>query len=102
MSVARTAAHGVLSRIRDGRLALVEPDGGRLGFGPCGADLRAEIEVNDPRFYGAVLRRRGPGLGRSYAEGWWDSYDLVGVLRIGAPEIRRVDPLRRRGAPLTL
>jgi len=102
MSVARAIAHRVLGRIRNGRLALVGPDGARLGFGPCGADLRAELEVRDPRFYGAVLSERGIGLGRSYADGWWESDDLVGVLRIAAREIRRLDPLRDRLAPLTL
>ena len=102
MTAARTIAHRVLGCIRDGRLAVVEADGSRYGFGPCGADLRAEIDVRDPRLYGAVMRDRGIGLGRSYAEGWWDSDDLVGVLRIGAREIRRLDPLRDRLAPLTL
>ena len=102
MSLPREIAHRVLGRMGDGRLALVEPDGNRLGFGPCGADLRAEVEVRDARFYSAVVRGRGIGLGRSYADGWWDSDDLVGVLRIAAREIRRLDPLRARLAPVTL
>ena len=102
MSISRTVAHGALGRIRRGRLALVEPDGARQGFGPCGADLRAEVEVRDPRFYGALLRDRSIGLGRSYADGWWESDDLVGVLRIAAREIRRLDGIRGRLAPLTL
>ena len=102
MSIARALAHNVLGRIRDGRLARGEANGSRSGFGPCGAALRAAIDVQDPRFYRTVLRERGIGLGRSYADGWWDSDDLVGVLRIAAREIRRLDPLRHGLAPLTL
>ena len=102
MNLSRGITHRVLRGIRDGRLALVEPGGARAGFGPCGADLRAEIEVRDPRFYRALLGQRSIGLGRSYAEGWWDSDDLVGVLRIAAREMRRLDGVRGRLAPITL
>ena len=102
MSLARALAHRVLGRIRCGRLDVVEIGRGRQGFGPGGADLRAEIAVRDPRFYGAALRGRSIGLGRSYAAGWWDSDDLVSVLRIASREVRRLDPLRRRLAPLTV
>ena len=37
--------------------------------------------MHDPAAYRAVLARGSVGLGTSYAAGWWDSDDLVGVVR---------------------
>ena len=31
-----------------------------------------DIQVNDSRFYGRVLREVELGLGESYMDGWWD------------------------------
>ena len=86
---ARAALHRVLRRVRAGRLELVEAwSGERLGFGPAEAELRAEITIHSPRFYALVARRRSVGLGEAYADGLWDSDDLVSVFRIGALELR--------------
>lgn len=103
--IARAGVHAVLRRIRAGRLELVESWSGRtFAFGPAGAELRGEIVVHDPAFYLRLARDRSIGLGESYAEGLWDSPDLVSVLRIPARELRRVDDVnrlvRRIGRPL--
>ena len=103
--IARAGVHAVLRKIRSGRLELVESWSGRtFVFGPAGSELRGEIAVHDPAFYSRLARDRSIGLGESYAEGLWDSPDLVGLLRIPARELRRADDLnrlvRRIGRPL--
>jgi cyclopropane-fatty-acyl-phospholipid synthase len=100
-ALARGALHAVLARIRSGRIELRETRSGKTKrFGPADAPLSAAIEVHDLGFYDAVTLRRSVGLGESYAEGFWDSPDLVALLRIGAREMFRLDPIRRRLAPL--
>jgi cyclopropane-fatty-acyl-phospholipid synthase len=100
-ALARGAVHAVLGRVRSGRIELRETySGGMKRFGPDGAPLRASIEVHDPRVYDALARRRSIGLGESYADGVWDSPDLVALLRIAAKEMFRLDPVRRRLAPV--
>jgi cyclopropane-fatty-acyl-phospholipid synthase len=100
-ALARGAVHAALARIRSGRIELREIYSRTAKrFGPDHAPLRAAIDVRDPGFYGAVARRRSVGLGESYAAGLWDSPDLVGLLRIAAREMFRLDPARRRLAPL--
>lgn len=41
------------------------------GIGTEGKELY-DITVNDPRFFGRVLREGSLGLGESYMDGWWD------------------------------
>jgi cyclopropane-fatty-acyl-phospholipid synthase len=99
---ARRAVHALLRRLEGSRLVLRETwSGEELAFGPAGAELAGRIEVHDPRFYSLLLRRRSVGLGEAYAEELWDSDDLVSLFRVGARELRRADPLRRRLAPLS-
>jgi cyclopropane-fatty-acyl-phospholipid synthase len=92
----RAAAHAVLGLLRGGRLSLRESWTGReFMFGPATAPLRGEIVVHDSRFYGRLVRDRSIGLGETYAEGMWDSPDLVAVLRIAARDMRRSNRLLR-------
>jgi len=87
--------------MREGAIELTEEfSGRRFGFGPAGADLRAEMTIRAPEVYRRLLRDRSVGMAETYAEGLWDSPDLVALLRIGAREVGRADPLRRRLAPL--
>ena len=100
-ALARAAVHAALARVRSGRIEVRETFSRRMKhFGSDGAALGAAIEVHDPHFYEAVALRRSVGLGESYADGLWDSPDLVALLRIGAREMFRLDPARRRLAPL--
>lgn len=100
-ALARAAVHAALARTRSGRVELRETWARRAKrFGPDDAPLRGALAVHDPRFYDAVALRRSVGLGESYADGLWDSADLVGLLRIAAREMFRLDPARRRLAPL--
>ena len=95
----RRAVHRVLGGMKTGTIELVEAwsgEGFRLGSG----GPRIRVEVRSPRFYSELARRRSIGMGRSYAEGLWETDDIVGLCRLAAREIRRADPVRRRLAPL--
>ena len=65
-------------------------------YGRPGSGLHAQVTINDPRAWGGPLRG-SLGLGEDYADGLWDTDDLVSLLRIGARELRR---LERVGAAL--
>jgi cyclopropane-fatty-acyl-phospholipid synthase len=95
---ARFASSLLLGRLREGRVEIV--DGGRRrAFGPPGAQLAATIRVHDPGFWRGLVggSRR---LADSYADGGWDTDDLVTLVRIGAREMPRLDRWRRLGLPL--
>jgi len=89
--LARAAVHAAFRRIVSGRLEVEEAyAGGRtLGFGPESAALRGTVVVHDPAFYARLARDRSVGLGEAYADGQWDSPDVVAPLRIAALEMRR-------------
>jgi len=101
-ALAGGAVRAALGRIGSGRIELRETWSGRTrSFGPPEAELTARVEVHDPRLYPMLVRGRSVGLGEAYAEGLWDCEDLVGLMRIGAREMRRLDPIRSRLAPLS-
>jgi cyclopropane-fatty-acyl-phospholipid synthase len=64
------------------------------------------VRVHDGRTWGAVLRHGSVGLARSYVDGWWDTDDLTGLVRLA---LRRTEGFRshldgaarRMGAPLS-
>jgi cyclopropane-fatty-acyl-phospholipid synthase len=95
----RQVALRVLSRLRGGRLELIEPDGRQLRFGEPAADLVAAVEVHSPRFYRAMLGG-SIGLGEAYRDGIWDCDDLVALLRIAARNMGPLDRWRRRLHPV--
>jgi cyclopropane-fatty-acyl-phospholipid synthase len=98
VSLARSIVLAGLSRVRTGRIELRE-DGRCHLFGPEDGDLRVRIDVRDPRAWRPILRG-SHGVADAYLHGWWDCDDLVALVRIGAREIPRLDPLRRVLAPL--
>jgi cyclopropane-fatty-acyl-phospholipid synthase len=90
---ARFVSSLLLSRLRKGRLEIVEGD--RVhGFGPPTASVRATIRVHGPGFWRALLggSRR---LADAFAAGVWDCDDLVALVRIAAREMPRLDRWRR-------
>jgi cyclopropane-fatty-acyl-phospholipid synthase len=101
-AAARRAIHTLLGRVRAGRIELVEtyPGGKRLGFGPQSSAQRGRVEIHDPSVYSRLVRSKSIALGTTYAEGLWDSPDVLALLEIVTRDIGRADPLRRRVAPL--
>ncbi|MEM7246387.1 MAG: cyclopropane-fatty-acyl-phospholipid synthase family protein [Acidobacteriota bacterium] len=80
-SLARKAVRARLRALTEGSLTVVDGDR-RDVFGTTGSDLQAEIVVHDPRFYTALAFRGSVGAGEAHAQGWWDSDDLVTVIRL--------------------
>jgi cyclopropane-fatty-acyl-phospholipid synthase len=91
-------SRALLGRLREGRVRLVDGRGSRA-FGPQGAPLEATVHLHDKGFLDA-MPRGSLALADAYADGRWDSDDLVSLVRIGARELPRLDRLRRVFAPL--
>jgi cyclopropane-fatty-acyl-phospholipid synthase len=91
-ALARAAVSQALRRVRAGRIEVVE-GGRRRAFGPAGAELRAVVTINDPAAWRGPLRG-SVGLGETYADGLWETDDLVTLIRIAARELREPDGLR--------
>ncbi|MBA2522614.1 MAG: class I SAM-dependent methyltransferase [Solirubrobacterales bacterium] len=100
----RAIVHALVRRIEAGRIEVEEryPGGESVGFGPPSSDLRARVVINDPGFYGKLVRSKSIAFGESYAERGWETDDLPALLRIIARDIGRADPIRNKFAPLLL
>jgi cyclopropane-fatty-acyl-phospholipid synthase len=92
----RTAALSLLRLIRVGSLTLVE--GGRRRTIGHGAPA-ATIEIHDPAFW-RELMRGSRGLAEAYARRYWDSPDLVAVIRLAARNAVLLDRVRTATVPL--
>ncbi len=92
----RLACALALRQIRVGSLTLVE--GGRRQTFGRGAPA-AVIHVRQAAFW-RMLMRGSRGLAESYARGWWDSPDLVAVIRLAARNAVLLDRMRSAVAPL--
>ncbi|MGN6587413.1 MAG: class I SAM-dependent methyltransferase [Solirubrobacterales bacterium] len=91
-ALTRAGVGAVLSRVRNGRIDVVE-GGHERSFGPADADLRATVTINDPAAWRGPLRG-SVGLGEGYIEGLWETDDLVALIQIAARELRQMDGLR--------
>ena len=87
----------LLGRIRTGTLVVQEPDGTLRRYG-SGAPS-AQVTVHSGRAWRMFLRG-SLGLADAYAQGLWDSPDLVGLVRLAARNASALDRLRQRLAPL--
>ena len=96
--IARRLAFALLSRIRSGRIEIVER-GRRFAFGDPHTDLRAAIEVRDPRAYSWMMRG-STGLCEGYVEGLWEADDLVSLARLACRNLGPLDARRARIHPL--
>jgi cyclopropane-fatty-acyl-phospholipid synthase len=94
--LSRSLLSALLARVKVGSLVVVE--GGRrreYGSGPP----TATVHVRSPRFW-RMLLRGSRGMAQAYAEGAWDTPDLVAVIRVAARNATRLDRLRTVFAPL--
>jgi cyclopropane-fatty-acyl-phospholipid synthase len=91
----RALASVLLRQIRVGSLVIV--DGRRQRTFGRGAP-QATIHVHDQRFW-RMLMRGSRGLAESYAQGMWDSPDLVAVIRVAARNAFVIDCVRSLTAP---
>jgi cyclopropane-fatty-acyl-phospholipid synthase len=86
----------LLRRLRVGSLITVEA-GERRVYG-CGAPS-ATVQVRSSRMW-PMLLRGSRGLAEAYAQGLWDSPDLVALIRLAARNAGGLDRLRARLAPV--
>jgi cyclopropane-fatty-acyl-phospholipid synthase len=96
---ARAIVDWVLSRIKIGTLVIVE-NGRRLEYGGEPAPI-ATVSVHDPRAW-RMLLRGSRGMADAYAAGYWDTPDLVAVIRLAAQNAVSLDRARRQLAPIRL
>jgi cyclopropane-fatty-acyl-phospholipid synthase len=86
----------LLARIKIGTLVVVDGRSRReYGSGPP----TATVQMRSPRVW-RMLMRGSRGMAQAYAEGAWDSPDLVAVIRLGARNAVGLDRLRSVVAPL--
>jgi len=99
-SVARTVIVRLLHRLEGGTLELVDAVGverfGNPGALASGTPLHARVTVHNPHLYERLLREGSVGLGESYADGWWETDDLPGFLRLAHRNLARTHALRDR------
>nr|MCH9815969.1 hypothetical protein [Actinomycetes bacterium] len=78
----------VLRGVRGGQIRWIDPLGQYEfgdGFGP-----QVTVEILDSKTYSALIHSGGIGMGRSYADGWWRTDNLTGLLRIAVRSLARV------------
>lgn len=95
---ARSLVLAQLQQITSGRLLLTDGDDS-YSFGECAdkARVTGRIEVLDARLYTLMLQRGMLGAAEAYMQGWWQTPDLVALIRVMArnlPSAARID--RRR------
>jgi len=71
-----------LTRLAVGRLTLRLPDGSVRYFGLPDADLQAEIDIRDWRFFRRVLLDGDIGFAEAYMDGYCDSPDLPALVSL--------------------
>ncbi len=98
LTLSRWLVSIVLHRIKVGSLAVVQGDR-RWVYG-SGAPA-ATIHVLSPQTWRSFLGA-SRGLADAYANGWWDSPDLVAVIRLAARNAGGLDRGRRWLAPVRL
>ncbi|MDG2012157.1 MAG: cyclopropane-fatty-acyl-phospholipid synthase [Pirellulaceae bacterium] len=70
-----------LHNLRDGILAVQEGQQTHL-FGDADSTLKAQVVINDPAFYRAMVTGGGLGAAESLARGEWSCDDLTSLVRI--------------------
>jgi cyclopropane-fatty-acyl-phospholipid synthase len=90
--IARWMVHRMLGRVGVGTLVVSEA-GERRAFG-SGSPV-ATFQVHSDRVW-PMLLRGSAGLADAYADGLWDSPDLVALVRVAARNAPALDLLRRR------
>jgi len=88
--------------IREGGhlIATPTPELASAHMASAGETLRACVRVHDPAFYRRVALNGSVGAAEAYMEGWWDSDDLVTLVRILVANRELLDGLEGGAARL--
>lgn len=84
-----------LDRFSVGCLTMRLPDGSVRTFGPSAAKPAVELEVRDWRFFRQVLLDGDIGFAEAYMEGFCDSPDLPGLIRLLAANEKALGKMTR-------
>jgi cyclopropane-fatty-acyl-phospholipid synthase len=84
-----------LDRLSAGCLTLHLPDGSVRTFGPSQAGPTAQLDVRDWRFFRHVLVDGDIGFAEAYMEGFCDSPDLPGLIRLLAANEKALGKMTR-------
>jgi len=79
-----------LTNVKDGFLR-IRAGGETYELGDPNADLRADIEVRDERFFARALLGGDVAMGEAWMDGDWTTNDLVAVVRIAARNLARIE-----------
>ena len=88
---ARRLVLRALSRFPQGTLTLIEPDDQRITVGQ--GEPSALLSISDWRTYRMMLTGGALGAAEAYVEGFWQSEDLVAVVRFFAANIEPLQGL---------
>lgn len=69
-------AFDVASKLENGRLDLVLPDGRRFRVDGNNPGPVAELDIHNPDVFGRLIREGDLGFSEAYLEGWWSTPDL--------------------------
>jgi cyclopropane-fatty-acyl-phospholipid synthase len=96
-TAARALVRLVLPHVRGGSLTVVDPGGAHRTYGAGAPSATIQLLSDDawPAFLGGSL-----ALADAYADGLWDSPDLVALIRFAARNMPPLDRLRRLAMPL--
>jgi cyclopropane-fatty-acyl-phospholipid synthase len=81
--LSRQLLERAISRIREGELRVVLPDGRIKRFGAVEATSTVTLKVLDDRFFPHVLLHGEIGFGEAYQNGWFETDDLVQLVALG-------------------
>jgi cyclopropane-fatty-acyl-phospholipid synthase len=73
---------GLARRIRRGTLTVEDGSIAGGGFTVGHGEPSVRVAVHDLRTYDAIIRHSSVGLAESYLDGWWDTDDLTGLIRV--------------------
>ena len=76
-----------LTLIKDGSLDLINYDGFNKTYGEVDSIIKADIEVNDPKFYLNILKGGSTGLAESYVRDEFKTSDLTSLIELTAKNI---------------
>ncbi|MEM8945059.1 MAG: cyclopropane-fatty-acyl-phospholipid synthase family protein [Planctomycetota bacterium] len=95
----RSAVLSLLKRLSRGRLQLSDVEEERT-FGDPSSDEVAELRVLDPRFYREIALGSSLGAGDAYVKGYWQTDDLLTLMRVFAKNLTQQNDLQTVALPL--
>jgi len=87
-TIAARVGLAAASRIREGCLTVLLPDGSRRVFGDRTSELRAEMHIHDLGALRRLLLGGEVAAGEAYMDGLWSSPDLVALISLAVANRR--------------